>query len=144
MNNAYNLERFIEAQHKTYETALAEIKRGRKQTHWMWFIFPQMDGLGFSETSKFYAIKNIDEAKQFVEHPVLGERLLRICHVLLGSQSNNATMIFGRPDDLKLQSSMTLFDALNFDPVFQMVLDKFYNGEKDQKTLKIIKRSAEL
>jgi uncharacterized protein (DUF1810 family) len=104
----------------------------------MWYIFPQVQGLGFSETSKFYAIKDIGEAKAFLEHPVLGERLVRICNALLHLESDNAHNIFGSPDDLKLRSSMTLFSSLNINPVFQKLLEKFFNGIKDDKTLQII------
>jgi uncharacterized protein (DUF1810 family) len=138
MSKKYDLERFIKAQDKAYETALSEIKQGHKKTHWMWFIFPQIQGLGLSETSRFYAIKDIDEAKEFLYHPLLGKRLVGICNALLQLESNNANNILGSPDDLKLQSSMTLFAALNTNPVFQMVLDKFYNGIKDERTLKTI------
>ena len=138
MSSEYNLERFIDAQEASYEIALSEIKSGRKKSHWMWYIFPQVQGLGFSETSKFYAIKDIGEAKAFLEHPVLGERLVRICNALLHLESDNAHNIFGSPDDLKLRSSMTLFSSLNINPVFQKLLEKFFNGIKDDKTLQII------
>ncbi len=105
----------------------------------MWYIFPQIQGLGFSETSRFYAIKNISEAEEYLKHPILGSRLIEICNAVLGLESNNANKIFGSPDDLKLKSSMTLFAALNHtDPVFQLVLDKFFNGTKDNATLRII------
>ena len=138
MSSEYNLERFIDAQEASYEIALSEIETGRKKSHWMWYIFPQVQGLGFSETSKFYAIKDIGEARAFLEHPVLGERLVRICNALLHLDSGNAHYIFGSPDDLKLQSSMTLFSSLNINPVFQKVLEKFFSGVKDDKTLQII------
>ncbi len=107
----------------------------------MWYVFPQVQGLGFSETSRFYAIKNLDEAEAFLQCAILGSRLIAICNALLGLESNNANQIFGSPDDLKLKSCMTLFSALsNTDPVFGLVLDKFFNGRKDQKTLQLIKR----
>jgi uncharacterized protein (DUF1810 family) len=138
MSKETNLERFIDAQERSYQIALSEIKNGRKQSHWMWYIFPQVQGLGFSETSKFYAIKNIDEAKEFLLHPVLGNRLVNLCNELLKLESDNANSIFGSPDDLKLKSSMTLFSSLNINPVFQMVLDKFFNGKGDNKTLELI------
>lgn len=134
-----NLKRFLDAQEPSYAMALSEINRGRKETHWMWFIFPQIQGLGFSETSKFYAIKNLREALAFLNHPVLGTRLVKICNELLKLESNNANKIFGSPDDMKLRSSMTLFSSLNdADPVFQLVLDKFFNGAKDSRTLELI------
>jgi len=141
MSNENNLNRFIDAQERDYQTALTEIRNGRKKSHWMWYIFPQVQGLGFSETSRFYAIKDLDEAEAFLQHPILGSRLIAICNALLGLQSNNANQIFGSPDDVKLKSCMTLFAALsNSDPVFGLVLDKFFNGRKDQKTLQLIKR----
>jgi len=131
-----HLHKFIKAQERDYETAIAEIKNGRKHSHWMWYIFPQMQGLGFSETSRYYAIKNIDEAIAYLNHPILGKRLIEISKILLILPGNNANKILGTPDDLKLKSSMTLFSALpNTDPVFQSVLNKFFNGEKDQATL---------
>jgi len=139
MTKENNLKRFIEAQEADYLIALSEIKNGRKHSHWMWYIFPQIHGLGFSETSKFYAIKNIKEAEEFLMHPILGERLIEICNKLLELKSNDANKIFGSPDDLKLKSSMTLFSSLdNSNPVFQSVLEKFFNGTKDNKTLQII------
>jgi uncharacterized protein (DUF1810 family) len=131
--------RFIEAQQLDYIKALSEIKKGRKVSHWMWYIFPQIAGLGFSETSKYYALKNLFEAEEYFEHPILGKRLIEISSVLLGLQTNDAHAVFGSPDDLKLQSSMTLFSAVkNSDPVFQLVLDKFFAGEKDKHTLALI------
>ena len=138
MSKETNLERFISAQEKSYPIALSEIKKGKKQSHWMWYIFPQIYGLGFSETSKFYSIKDIDEAKEFLLHPVLGNRLVGLCNELLKLEPDNATSIFGSPDDLKLKSSMTLFSSLKINPVFQKVLDKFFNGAKDSKTLELI------
>lgn len=135
-----NLKRFMEAQSTVYEQALAEITNGKKRSHWMWYIFPQITGLGFSEISRFYAIKGLDEAKQFLEHPVLGVRLINICKELLKLKSNDAHDVFGSPDDIKLKSSMTLFGAVQgADLVFQLVLDKFFDGEMDDATLKIIK-----
>ncbi|RNI35724.1 DUF1810 domain-containing protein [Hanamia caeni] len=135
-----SLQRFIDAQQSDYETALSEIKRGRKQSHWMWYIFPQIQGLGFSATSKLYAIKNLQEARQYLQHPLLGKRLKEITNALIDLPSNNAHEIFGSPDDVKLKSSMTLFASLpGADPVFESALKKFFNGERDAKTLSIIK-----
>ena len=138
------LQRFIQAQQSSYETALAEIKKGRKRSHWMWYIFPQIQGLGFSETSRHYAIKNKEEAKSYLEHPVLGKRLIEICEALLQQPDNNAHNIFGNPDDLKLQSSMTLFASLagNY-PVFTAVLRKFFNGSNDEKTIRILQQQGQ-
>ena len=136
MAAAYNLQRFIDAQESVYPLALEEIKNGRKQSHWMWFIFPQIHGLGFSATSKLYAIKDIREAEAFLKHPLLGSRLITISNELLKLNSNDAHTIFGSPDDMKLQSSMTLFSSLkNADPVFDLVLQKFFKGIKDRNTL---------
>ena len=135
-----SLQRFIDAQQSDYETALSEIKRGRKQSHWMWYIFPQIQGLGFSATSKLYAIRNLQEAQEYLNHPLLGKRLKEITDALINLPSNNAHEIFGSPDDVKLKSSMTLFASLpDADPVFESALKKFFKGEKDAKTLSIIK-----
>ena len=140
MKTATGLERFIDAQHRDYAAALAEIRRGRKVTHWMWYIFPQLRGLGSGETSKYYAIKDVLEAEEFLKHPVLGTGLINICRALLDQQSNDANKIFGSPDDLKLRSSMTLFASLpDTHPVFQQVLDRFFGAEKDPLTLQIMK-----
>lgn len=107
-----DLQRFLDAQERDYRTALAEIKNGRKQSHWMWYIFPQIDGLGFSSTAKFYAIKDLTEAKNYFAHPVLGERLVEISKAMLEIEGKTANQILGSPDDMKLKSSMTLFGAL--------------------------------
>lgn len=134
-----SLQRFLDAQQGVYEIALSEIKKGRKRSHWMWFIFPQIHGLGFSETSRFYAIKNIHEAAEYLQHAVIGKRLIEISNALINLPTNEAHFVFGNPDDLKLKSSMTLFALLpNTDPVFQKVLDKYFKGDKDQKTVKIV------
>ena len=134
-----DLRRFTEAQENNFATALAEIKRDRKQSHWMWYIFPQIAGLGFSPTSKFYAIKDRDEAESYLVHPLLSKRLVEISNALLEVQGKTANQIFGSPDDMKLKSSMTLFGSLeNTNPVFQSVLDKYFEGTKDQRTLELI------
>ncbi len=137
MNNS--LKRFTDAQEDSFTRAFSEIQQGRKQSHWMWFIFPQIAGLGFSDTSRYYALKDLKEAAGFLKHPVLGSRLINISHELLKLKTNDAHRVFGSPDDLKLKSSMTVFSMLpEADPVFQLVLDKFFNGEKDIKTLRLI------
>jgi uncharacterized protein (DUF1810 family) len=141
MTDDNQLKRFIDAQETMYPLALSEVINGKKQSHWMWFIFPQVAGLGFSETSRFYAIKDIHEAATFLRHPVLGSRLVNICRELIKLGSNNARLIFGSPDDMKLKSSMTLFSSVEFaDPVFNAVLEKFFGGIKDDKTLLIIQK----
>ncbi len=136
-----DLNRFIKAQENSYEKALSEIRSGRKRSHWMWYIFPQFKGLGFSETSKYYSIKDLDEAKRYLSHPILGERLKLITKELLALNENNANKVFGSPDDLKLKSSMTLFAAINTseENIFNAVLDKYFNGQTDNKTLTLIK-----
>lgn len=134
-----SLKRFTDAQENSYSMALSEIQQGRKQSHWMWFIFPQIAGLGFSETSRYYAIKDLQEAAGFLNDPLLGPRLINISRELLKLKTNDAHQVFGTPDDLKLQSCMTLFDSLpDANPVFRHVLEKFFNGRKDTKTLQII------
>jgi uncharacterized protein (DUF1810 family) len=133
------LERFKRAQENDYDIALSEIKSGHKRSHWMWYIFPQVAGLGMTETSKHFAIKDIREAADYLLDAELGIRLIAICHALLELETNDAHAIFGSPDDLKLKSSMTLFDAVPATfPVFGQVLDKFYGGEKDQRTLELL------
>ena len=136
------LERFIKAQDHTYEVALNEIKAGRKRSHWIWFIFPQIKGLGFSHMSQLYGIENIDEAREYLANPVLGTRLVEISEALLNLHENDPAVVMGgSPDDIKLQSSMTLFAAVSDDnSVFHRVLDKFFDGKKDSKTLEILKR----
>ena len=131
----HSLQRFIDAQEKIYSIVLSEITNGKKRTHWMWYIFPQIQGLGTSKTSKLYAIGDMQEAAEFLNHPVLGNRLVLICAELVNLKSNDAYSIFGSPDDLKLHSSMTLFSSVpGADPVFQKVIDKFFAGKKDEKT----------
>lgn len=134
-----NLKRFTEAQYRDYEQALKEIKNGRKESHWMWYIFPQLKGLGRSYTSDFYGIVDLDEAKAFLQDPYLGKHLQEISEALLNLDNDNATQIMGRPDDMKLKSSMTLFALAKPEcEVFQKVLDKFFHGERDQRTVEIL------
>jgi len=139
MSNDYNLERFVDAQRTDYSIALAEIKDGKKKSHWMWYIFPQVLGLGYTSTSISYGIKNLDEATAYLNHPVLGQRLVEISNALLALETNDAKKIFGSPDHMKLRSSMTLFSLVPAaDKVFQAVLDKFFDGKKDEKTLQLL------
>jgi uncharacterized protein (DUF1810 family) len=136
-----NLERFRKAQRDSYDTALHEIQNGRKRSHWMWYIFPQIAGLGYSPTAQYYAIRDLDEAVDFLNDKALGKNLIEISEALLLIESNDATEVMGYPDDMKLRSSMTLFELA--DPeckVFQKVLDKFYHGERDERTLEILGR----
>src|SRR5690554_2420425 len=140
MTTNNNLSRFLEVQDGVYDTALKEVRNGRKTGHWMWYIFPQISGLGFSETSRFYAIKNQAEAVEYLNHEILGARLVEISTELLNLQANNPVEVFGSIDSLKLKSSMTLFSLLeNSHPVFQKVLDKFYGGKKDENTVQLLK-----
>jgi uncharacterized protein (DUF1810 family) len=134
-----SLKRFLDAQEKMYTIAFSEIQQGKKKSHWMWFIFPQIEGLGFSETSRFYAIKDLREADEFLKDPILGTGLINVSRELLKLKTDDPYQVFGNPDNRKLQSSMTLFSFLTeADPVFLMVLEKFFKGEKDIKTLHII------
>ena len=136
----YNLERFVDRQKDSYDTAYKELSQGMKQSHWMWWIFPQIIGLGMTSISKEYSIKSIEEARAFLDHPYLGKNLKEICKVLLDTKSNDASYVLGYPDDLKLCSSMTLFiEADPEEKLFQQVLDKFFNGRKDSRTLDILK-----
>ena len=135
-----DLSRFVTAQQRSYSTALSEIRSGRKYSHWMWYIFPQIAGLGFSSTAQFYAISSLQEAKDFLADPYLGANLLEISAALLANPSDDPRYVMGYPDDLKLCSCMTLFrEAGPQYPVFQQVLDKFYNGYPDERTLALIR-----
>ena len=131
MSDPYRLERFTAAQDQdgTYERAVAELRAGRKVSHWMWFVFPQIEGLGFSAISKRYAVSSLDEARAYLAHPVLGPRLITAANIVAGTEGRSAEQIFGSVDALKLRSSMTLFGAADPDqPVFKKVLDKYFTG----------------
>jgi uncharacterized protein (DUF1810 family) len=135
----YDLNRFISAQEGVYDRALAELRAGEKRSHWMWFIFPQIEGLGHSPTARLYSIKSLEEARQYLAHPVLGTRLTACAESVLAVQGRSASDIFGHPDDWKLQSSMTLFELVSGPgSVFATVLDKYYQGKRDSKTLQIL------
>ncbi len=141
-NDPHDLSRFVRAQQGVYERALAELQSGQKRSHWMWYIFPQLDGLGFSATTKRYAIKSIEEAKAYLAHPLLGPRLLECAEAVLGIEGRSAIMILGSPDDWKLRSCATLF-ALVSPPgsVFDRLLAKYYADERDPKTLQLLGRT---
>lgn len=140
---SYDLQRFLDAQERDYGTALAEIRAGHKTSHWIWYIFPQIAGLGYSSTSVFYAIADLGEAKAYMAEPTLRSHLIEISEALLNLESSNAREVMGRPDDMKLRSSMTLFaEAEPEEPVFQAVLNKFWEGKPDRRTLDIL-RDAE-
>jgi len=136
----HDLNRFLTAQETTYATALAEIRAGRKRSHWMWFIFPQLKGLGYSSNAVYYGIDGLDEAVSYLKDPVLGPRLVAISRTLLDLPGSNATVVMGSPDDLKLRSSMTLFAQVSgTDNVFKQVLEKYFRGEPDPKTMAILR-----
>ncbi|TQM08965.1 DUF1810 domain-containing protein [Pseudonocardia kunmingensis] len=136
MNDPYDLARFVDAQDSTYEQALSELRRGRKTGHWMWFVFPQIEGLGYSPMAQQYAISGLDEARAYLAHPVLGPRLVECARVVAGTTGRSAYEIFGSPDDLKLLSSMTLFARAASDTAeFQHVLDRYFDGKPDERTL---------
>jgi len=142
-HDPYDLNRFIRAQDPIFVSVLAELRTGRKRTHWMWFIFPQIEGLGYSSTSRYYSIKSEAEARQYLNHPVLGARLVQCAEIILSLEGLSAEEIFGYPDVMKLQSSMTLFAcAAEPESVFVRVLDKYFGGKRDQKTLAITGLSA--
>src|SRR5438067_873938 len=135
----HDLGRFVEAQADDYEQALAEIRSGRKRSHWMWYIFPQLDGLAFSSTSKYYAIKNLEEARSYLDHPLLGPRLLECAEAVISIAGRSATEIFGSPDDLKLRSCATLFACVSPPgSVFDRLLGKYYQGRRDDRTLQLL------
>lgn len=138
------LDRFIKAQENMYLIALNEIKNGRKHSHWMWYIFPQIKGLGMSETSRYYGIDGEDEAKEYLDNEILGSRLREITSELLKLDINNPVDIFGTIDAMKLKSSMTLFDHVSDDKLFSEVLDKYYNGEIDEKTILLCEKGKSL
>ena len=138
-DDPYDLNRFLRAQEDDYGQALSEIKSGQKRTHWMWYILPQIDGLAFSSTSKHYAIKSVAEAKAYLAHPVLGPRLRECAEAAVGVEGRSAEAIFGSPDDLKLRSCATLFACVSPPgSVFDRLLAKYYGGERDGKTLRLL------
>lgn len=143
MEKEFDLDRFLEAQQETFDTALLEIREGKKQTHWMWFIFPQLKGLGFTDYNIFYGIENLKEASLYLNHLILGKRLEEITQAMLQIENKTALEILGRPDERKLKSCMTLFGLLPETPeYFRQVLEKYYNGEQDERTLQLIKESG--
>ena len=142
--SVYQLERFLEAQNShrygsSYEQALAEIKRGQKYSHWIWYVFPQLRGLGRSENSFFFGLENKAEAEAYLAHDILGKRLIEITNVLLNLSETNIFYIVSGVDAMKLRSCMTLFSEMeNAPPVFDAVLQKYFNGKKDEKTLRVM------
>jgi len=138
-DDPFDLSRFVRAQDGVYDEVLAELRRGRKRSHWMWYIFPQLEGLGHSATSKRFAIKSQEEARRYLQHPVLGNRLKDCAETLLAAEGRSASEIFGFPDDMKLKSSMTLFASVS-EPgsVFVRILDKYFHAERDGKTIALL------
>lgn len=138
-SDRHDLDRFVQAQAPVYDSALAEIRSGRKRSHWMWYVFPQCAGLGFSATSHRYAIGSIAEAEAYLRHPVLGPRLVECCDAAVAIEGRSAAEVFGSPDDLKLRSCATLFAAVSPPgSVFERVLVRFFNGEPDEATLRLM------
>jgi uncharacterized protein (DUF1810 family) len=142
-DDPHNLQRFVQAQEHDYIQAVAEIRSGRKQSHWMWFVFPQYDGLGFSTMSRRYAVKSLDETKAYLAHPLLGPRLLECAAAVLAVEGRSAADIFDSPDDIKLWSSATLFAHVSPDgSVFHRLLDKYFQGLPDERTNVLIRGGA--
>ena len=139
-DDLFDLSRFVRAQQDDYEQALTEITNGQKRTHWMWYIFPQLEGLGTSSMARRYAIKDLDEARAYLQHPVLGPRLRECATAMLEHRDRSARDILGTPDDLKLRSCATLFAEASAEPVFRDVLERFYDGAPDPKTESLLKR----
>ena len=137
----YNLQRFVEAQNSIYPIVLEELRGGRKWGHWMWYIFPQLAQLGYSFNSKFYGISWLDEAAAYLEHPVLARRLREVSEITLNLPTHDATEVFGGIDSQKLCSCMTLFDIVSPDDIFARILEKYFNGQRDRLTIKIINQS---
>ena len=137
-HNNYDLNRFIEVQNGVYPIALKELQEGRKRSHWMWYVFPQLKHLGHSYNAKYYGISGIDEAVTYLQHPILGQRLREAASTILNLSGNDAEAIFGGLDAMKLRSSMTMFDIASPNDIFTQVVDKYFNGQRDILTLKII------
>ena len=135
----YNLNRFVEAQMVTYEGAMLELARGRKKSHWIWYIFPQIEGLGRSDRAKLYSIKSLEEGRAYLEHPVLGPRITHACEVLLNLKDKSMVEVMGFPDNLKLLSSMTLFEAVSdANSIFTEIIEVYFDDERDKSSLEII------
>lgn len=142
MCNKENVQRFVEAQQVNFDTALSELKAGKKTSHWMWYIFPQIKGLGKSEISKYYAIQNIEEARAYLNNEYLSHNMNELLDVLLKQNTSNPTDIFGKPDDMNLKSSMTLFAlADKNNEKYKKVLEKYFSGDFDKRTINIINKS---
>lgn len=137
-SDPHDLERFVRAQATDYDRALSELRAGSKRSHWMWYIFPQLEGLGRSATARRYAIRSAAEARAYLEHPVLGPRLSECANAVLGVAGRSAREIVGSPDDLKLRSCVTLFASVSQDALFGQLLEKYYRGQPDQETVRLL------
>jgi uncharacterized protein (DUF1810 family) len=141
-NDPYDLNRFLRAQEDDYQQALSEIQSGRKRTHWIWYIFPQIDGLASSWMSKQFSVKSLEEARAYLDHPVLGPRLIECAEAVVRVDGRSALDIFGSPDDLKVRSCATLFACVSSPgSVFDRLLGKYYGGQRDDKTLRLLDMS---
>jgi uncharacterized protein (DUF1810 family) len=144
VDDPFDLDRFVRSQYGTYERALAEIRDGRKRSHWMWYIFPQIEGLSLSSMSRHYAMKSLAEAHAYLQHPVLGARLLAGAEAVVAVEGRSIAQIFGSPDDLKLRSCATLFASVSpAGSVFDRLLEKYYDGVRDEKTLHLVEKLKE-
>jgi uncharacterized protein (DUF1810 family) len=140
-SDPFELSRFLKAQDRVYDGVLSELRSGRKRTHWMWFVFPQIEGLGYSSTTQYYSIKSKEEARQYLKHPLLGKRLRECTESILALEGLSASSIFGFPDDRKLISSMTLFASVaEPQSVFGRVLEKYFQGNRDERTVALLDR----
>ena len=137
-NDPYDLNRFVQAQAADYARALSELQAGEKRSHWMWYVFPQIDGLGQSPMSRRYSIKSATEAKAYLEHPILGARLRECFTVLNGLRERSAHEIFGSPDDMKLRSCATLFAQVSGEKIFTDVIEEYFDGEQDDQTVRLL------
>lgn len=140
----FQLSRFVHAQDPVYADVLDELRQGRKQTHWMWFIFPQFKGIGHSATAKSFAINSLDEARAYLRHPVLGPRLIECARLVASISNRTVSSIFGYPDDLKFRSSITLFARVSDDPLFEQLLARHFDGQPDPKTIAILNDDGRL
>jgi uncharacterized protein (DUF1810 family) len=141
-DDEFDLSRFVEAQQPLYETALGEIRRGSKRTHWMWYIFPQFIGLGRSETARYFSLASLGEAAAYANHPLLGHRLRACVTALQDLTSSNPVVVFGEVDAMKLRSSLTLFEAVTGEALFGAALDRWFAGSRDDATLRLIDQSS--
>jgi uncharacterized protein (DUF1810 family) len=142
-NDPYHLDRFVRAQATDYDQALSELREGHKRSHWMWYIFPQIEGLGLSPMSRQYSIKSAAEARAYLDHPVLGPRLLECAAVVYGISGRSAFEIFGAPDDMKLRSAATLFASVSGGGIFEQLIQKYFDGQYDEKTLQTLRLTGE-